>query len=331
MNNSIAILKSLMYPTGLFAAAKKTVSTGYNMAWIRDNCYTAMGLEKFDKEAVEMAYQAMLNIFLKHEAKIDSVIKNPPLNKMDYLHARYHPENLEESRQEWGNKQNDMIGLFLFKVAELTQEKFRIIRNENDLRIIQKLVNYLESIQYYRDVDNGMWEEKEEVHASSVGACVAGLKKVKEVFKEVTVPSELIKKGFATLNVLLPNESVTKNTDLALLSLIWPCNIVTKEQAKQILENVEKHLVREKGVIRYAGDNYYNKNGEAEWTMGFPWLAIVYKNLKDKKKYKHYLKKAFSAMNKKGEMPELYFAKTKKYNENSPLGWAQAMLMEALE
>ena len=327
MNSNITILKNLQYPTGLFAAAKKTVSTGYNMAWIRDNCYCAMGLEKFDREVVEMAYHAMLNIFLKHEAKIDSAIKNPPANKMEYLHARYYPETFEESQQEWGNKQNDMIGLFLFKVAELTKNKFKIIRNETDSRIIQKLVNYLESIQYYRDVDNGIWEENEEVHASSVGACVAGLKKVKEVFKSINIPAELIEKGIATLNVLLPRESVTKKADLALLSLIWPCNVVTKEQAKQILKNVEENLVREKGVMRYSGDNYYNKNGEAEWTMGFPWLAIIYKKLRDKKKYELYMEKTISVMNANGEMPELYFSKTKMHNENTPLGWAQSLLM----
>lgn len=327
MNSNIKILKNLRYPTGLFAAAKKTVSTGYNMAWIRDNCYCAMGLEKFDKEVVEMTYHAMLNIFLKHESKIDSAIKNPPRNKMEYLHARYYPETFEESQQDWGNKQNDMIGLFLFKAAELTKNKFKIIRNETDYRIIQKLVNYLESIQYYRDVDNGMWEEKEEVHASSVGACVAGLKKVKEVFKEINVPKDLIEKGIATLNVLLPRESVTKKADLALLSLIWPYNVATKEQAKQILKNVEENLVRENGVIRYTGDGYYNKNGEAEWTMGFPWLAIIYKNLKDKKKYQHYSEKALSVMNSNGEMPELYYSKSDVHNLNSPLGWAQSLLI----
>ena len=329
--NNFTILKELRHPNGLFSAASKTVSTGYNMSWIRDNCYAAIGLEKEDKELVEMTYHAMLNIFLKHEAKIDTAIKNPPKNKMDCLHARYFPESLEESKQEWGNKQNDMIGLFLFKAAELSQKGFKIIRNENDLRILQKLIYYLESIQYYRDVDNGIWEENEEVHASSVGACVAGLQKMKEAFKEIKVNEALIKKGKEVLKVLLPRESATKKVDLALLSLIWPYNVVTKKQAKEILHNIENLLVREKGVIRYPNDCYYNQNGEAEWTMGLPWLAIIYREMGNKKKYNHYLEKTLSVMNEKGEMPELYFAKTSKHNENTPLGWAQSLLIEALE
>jgi len=35
-------------------------------------------------------------------------------------------------------------------------------------------------------------------------------------------------------------------------------------------------------------------------------------------------------MNEKGEMPELYFAKTSNHNDNTPLGWAQSLLIEAM-
>ncbi|MEM4336853.1 MAG: glycoside hydrolase family 15 protein [Candidatus Woesearchaeota archaeon] len=334
---SLDILKSLRYQNGLFSASKKDVNTGYNMAWIRDNIYSCIGLENFDRELVIQTYRTMLDIFLKHEKKLDNAIANPPKNKMDYLHPRYHPLTLEELEEEWGNKQNDMVGSFLFKISELTQRGFCIIRDENDIRIIQKLVRYLDAINYYRDCDNGMWEENEEVHSSSVGACVAGLKKVKETefrinkYKtKIFVPEELIQKGIDTLEVLLPRESVTKKVDMALLSLIWPYNITTKKQAEQILENVEKYLVRDKGVIRYVGDKYYYNNGEAEWTMGFPWLAIAYKKTGNIRKYKEYLAKSLNCQNKIMEMPELYFARSEKHNQNSPLAWAQSLLITAI-
>lgn len=41
---SLQILKQMQYPTGLFAASRMTVKTGYNLAWIRDNVYTAIML-----------------------------------------------------------------------------------------------------------------------------------------------------------------------------------------------------------------------------------------------------------------------------------------------
>jgi phosphorylase kinase alpha/beta subunit len=321
-------LQTISYPTGLFAAAAKTETTGYNKAWIRDNIYTTLGLEAaHDIRTLIKTYHALLNIFKKHTYKIDWMIKQPqPKHAFRYIHARYNPETLEEIHEEWGNKQNDAIGAVLFKVGDLTKKGVKILRDEQDLKILQKLVDYLKAIEYWHDTDNGMWEENEEIHASSIGACVAGLKAVQDI---VDVPTELIRKGEETLKTLLPRESNTKEVDLALLSLQYPYNILTKEQRTKILKNVEEKLVRERGVIRYPGDKYYNTNGEAEWTMGFPWLAIIYKIIGDEKKHQHYLAKTKQALNKQGELPELYYAKSREHNENTPLAWAMSLMTVA--
>ncbi|MBW3017430.1 glycoside hydrolase family 15 [Candidatus Woesearchaeota archaeon] len=326
-SKSIQILKQLQYPTGLFSASALKVSTGYNKAWIRDNVYEALGLEAVnDFQSLMKVYWALLDIMLKHEYKIDWAIKKKPIYKHEYIHARFHPETFDEFWEEWGNKQNDAIGAFMFKVGDLRDKGINILRDKNDLRILQKLVYYLGSIEYWHDKDNGMWEENEEVHASSVGACVAGLKKIS---KYVYVPEWLVEAGESTLNSLLPNESVTKKVDLALLSLIYPYNVVTEEQARLILLNVEKYLVKHRGVIRYVGDAYYNRNGEAEWTLGFPWLAIIYKQMGDLYKYNYYIEKTRQVANANEELPELYYADSSEHNENSPLGWSQALSLVA--
>ena len=328
LNKSLKIIEEMQYPSGLFAASSLKVKTGYNLSWIRDNVYTLIGLESAQKyNLVRKTLRALLDILLKHEYKIDFAIKEKPKHAYQYIHARYNPLTMEEIWENWGNKQNDAIGALLFKVGDLEQKGIRIIRNENDLRIIQKLVNYLESIEYWHDKDNGMWEENEEVHASSIGACVAGLKKIGKI---LTVPKDLIKKGENTLNKILPRESETKEIDLALLSLIYPYNIVTKEQREKILKNVEEKLLREKGVLRYLGDQYYFRNGEAQWTMGLPWLAIIYKKLNMPDKYAIYSRKTLEAMNSKGELPELYYAGSDEHNENCPLAWSQALFVASL-
>jgi phosphorylase kinase alpha/beta subunit len=233
---------------------------------------------------------------------------------------------MEEFWDEWGNKQNDAIGALLFKIGDLELKGDKIIRDDSDLRILIKLVDYLTSVEYWHDKDNGMWEEHEEIHASSVGACVAGLKRISKI---IDVDPLLIKKGEATLSWLLPNESETKKVDLALLSLIYPYNVVDKKTANAILNNVEEYLVRERGVIRYLGDKYYSNGKEAEWTKGFPWLAIAYKKMNNPAKYAHYMRKTLGVMNAKGEMPELYYSESEKHNENSPLGWSQALYLVA--
>ena len=327
--HSLKLLEQLRYPTGLFAAAAQDVGTGYNRVWLRDNVYAALGFEAAGRiKDVVKTYHALLDILIKHDYKIDWMIREPnPKHTHRYIHARYDPLTGEEILEEWGNKQNDAVGAILFKIGDLEKRGIKVVRDKSDLAIIQKLVRYLTAIEYWHDADSGMWEENEEIHASSVGACVAGLIAVSHL---VEVPNWLIAKGFATLNTILPRESLTKEVDLALLSLIYPYDVVTSGQRDAILRNVETRLLREKGVIRYEGDQYYNDGrGEPAWTMGLPWLAIIYKRLNLPKKYAFYMRKAVEAQNAKGELPELYFADSTEHNANTPLGWAQSLYLVA--
>ncbi len=330
-SKSVQILEQLQHPNGLFSASRKEVGTGYNLCWIRDTVYASLGFEAVKNvAALRKAYNALLNLLLKHEYKIDWMIKQPhPKLAFRYIHARYNPATMDEIGGEWGNKQNDAIGAVLFKIGELESKGIKIMRNKSDARILQKLVHYLEAIEYWHDKDNGMWEENEEVHASSVGACVAGLKEIRKV-DGIEVPEHLIMKGEETLQKLLPRESETKETDLALLSLIYPYNVISELQKEHILAAIEQNLVREKGVIRYAGDKYYSNGEEAQWCFGFPWLAIIYKKLNMPDKHAHYVRKTMEAANEEGEMPELYYGNSEEYNENTPLAWGQSLCVVAI-
>jgi len=298
--------------TALFSAAPNA-KTGYNNVWIRDNIYTI--LSKKDSEQIRTLH-ALLEIIKKYEYKIDWMIKQPTKEGHRYIHPRYN-EKGEELEENWGWKQNDAIGALLWIAGKHKEEL-----EDSEIEIIQKLVNYLEAIEYWHDADNGMWEENEEIHASSIGACLAGLLSVDGLVK---VPLHLIAHGEQTLRKLLPRESITKHTDLALLSLIWPYNIVTNEERESILKNVEEELLREKGVLRYIGDRYYSNGKEAEWTMGLAWLAIIYKQMNKEHKYKFYINKTMNAFNENGELPELYYGETNTHNENTPLEWAMSL------
>ena len=93
-------------------------------------------------------------------------------------------------------------------------------------------------------------------------------------------------------------------------------------------------MIKERGVIRYKGDYYYNKNKdghseEAEWTFGFAWLAIIYEREGDFKKAKFFVQKLKEVDTKKG-LPELYFSNSTKYNSNTPLGWTESLFIIAL-
>ena len=115
-----------------------------------------------------------------------------------------------------------------------------------------------------------------------------------------------------------PRESHGKFADLALLSILYPFHEATEEESKEILRNVEYHLTRDKGVIRYKSDRYYNQNTydghseEAEWCMGLSWLAIIYAERGDRERAEHYLERARQTITEAGLIPELYYSHTEK-------------------
>ena len=331
----LKILKNLKTKSGLFLASKKGIKTGYDKSWLRDNFYETIAFEIIgDWKTVEKTYKVVLDIFLKFEDKIDWAIKEKPLETYKRIHARFHPDTLEEFWEEWGNKQNDAIGCILYRLGELEiNQKRSVIKTPEHVRIVNKLVKYLEAIEYWHDRDQGIWEIDDEVHSSSIGACIAGLKSISKV-PQIEVPIWLVKKGQDALNNMLPRESEKKFVDLALLSLIWPYEMVNENQRIQILENVEYHLEKEKGVIRYKGDHYYNRNAdgiseEAEWTFGLSWLAIIYEKLGNKQKAQELIKNLIAIDTPEG-MPELYFSNSPEYNDNTPLGWSESLFIVAL-
>ncbi|MBI2085490.1 MAG: glycoside hydrolase family 15 [Candidatus Aenigmarchaeota archaeon] len=318
------ILLSLRRPSALFVAAS---SPDYSKAWVRDNIYEAMGLEAAGDHSFLRTYHALFDVFRKHKAGLVHAAQQG--DGAVPFKARYHPDTFDEFDGVWGNKQNDAVGLFLFKVGDLQRRGYPAIRDDEDRRILQHMVDYLDRSNYYSSPDHGVWEWVYEKHASSVGACVAGLEKIRPF---ANVKQELIEKGRAALSELLPRESPSKEVDLALLSLVWPFD-VAGEHSKRIVGDVEGKLLRNNGVIRYGSDHYWNMHGhgEPQWPLGLPWLAITHKTLGDEADWKTDLDKADSLRLPDGSFPELYhmdFGEPQP-NPNSPLGWAHALYIVA--
>jgi GH15 family glucan-1,4-alpha-glucosidase len=328
-------LRKLITHTGLFLASSKNVETGYDKAWLRDNVYEALAFEYAGEwDVVRKDYHTLLDIFDKHIDKINWATTNKPFESWQFIHARYNPETLEEFWESWGNKQHDAVGAVLYKLADFEAQGKSMLRDEKDKRTVQTLIYYICNVEYWHDADSGMWEEAEEVHASSIGAVLAALKKWKEV-GGMDVDQDAIDRGETALNALLPRESESKFTDLALLSLIYPYNVVSHDMAQQIVDNLVYHLAKDKGVMRYKFDEYYNKNPdgyseEAEWCFGLSWLAIAYKMLGDNQLAREYLDKATATVGPDGKIPELYFSHSDDPNENNPLGWSESLYVAAL-
>lgn len=329
-------VRKLRAPTGLFTASASDVTTGYNKAWLRDIYFMTLGFKYAgEMDVVCDTAKALLKILEKHQEKITWASRNqPPYETWQYIHARYNPETFDEYWEEWGNKQNDAVGEVLYLIADCENSGAVVAETQEDKELVQMLVNYLNNIEYWHDADSGIWEENQEVRASSIGSVVCALKCASKL-PYITIPEGAIQKGELALRALLPRETTTRFCDLALLTLIFPFEVTTQEETKKILENVEYFLARDLGVIRYRNDRYYNRNvdgysEEAEWSMGLAWLAIIYAKMGDTEKATHYLERSEKTVNKDGLIPELWYSHTQESNQNIPLGWAESMHVVAL-
>jgi GH15 family glucan-1,4-alpha-glucosidase len=336
---SYDILNSIRLPNGLYLASP---SVHYSAIWIRDSLYISLPYMNKESDIYERSLHRLLDLLLQYEWKIDIHIKERPREPWQYIHAKYDARDVTEMPGAWGHAQHDAIGLLLWSVGEAEREGKKIIRNYRDLELVQKLVYYLNSCEYWDDADNGMWEEGRDIHASSVGAALSGLRSVSYL---VNVPPYLINNGLATMDHLGPNEMFNRPEDMAQLSLIYPHRVYSRDLAQHVLANIEARLLRRNGVIRYEGDSYYSTReqdgrhqalpyyfgSEAEWCLGLPWLAMCHMELGNYEKAAYYVDRTEHVMLPDGSLPELYYSNTDIPNPNTPLGWANAMYLLAKE
>jgi len=317
IESQLRILSAMILPNGAVLASP---SGGYRAHWVRDGLYVStaavtLGLSDLSHRLI----RAPFSIFQKHRAKILGGIRKPPDKNFDFIHARYHPTHFDEFADEWGHNQLDMIGLFLYLVARLPEkgiDVFQYGRQHEDRILLSHITRYLETLEWWRCPDYGVWEEGPKLNSSSLGAVLSGLHGLLRLDDPDLYFNEAqLEKGRIALRKLLPSESPGRSCDLAQLSLIWPFDVLDDGQAQTVLTNVETELVRERGVIRYREDAYFNgadprlitvrnvrtgleaadyeeddkkafphaaEGTEAQWPLGLAWLSIVHAKLAKK-------------------------------------------------
>ena len=249
----------------------------YDVYWLRDIMYATYANEYlglYDK--VKQSYGVVLTVFEKfHHKIIRGVRKKPDLQRAKgaVVHARVHPTTLEEITDEWGHHQLDIFGLFLFKTGDLMKQGFRVIRTDEHVQVVKDILAYLWTARWDTEPDFGMWEEGPEVH-SLVDRRGAGrpdhVARPRLLRLQIQEPRRHLadhsgvravpRRRRARAVELLPRESASRPYDFSQLSLLWPYNILKDQFALQeeILDNIEKNLVRAHGVVRYPGDRYFN-------------------------------------------------------------------------
>ena len=272
--------------TGLFTTFEDSPD-----AWVRDNVNVVLSVwalsivqrksseSEVDRakayeleQCVVRAMRGVLRCFMIQQHKLEKFKKTQ--SPKDSLHAKYDSRNCEPivADDKWGHLQIDAISLYLVILAEITTSGLHIVQTIDEVTFIQNLIFYIEAA--YRIPDYGVWERGDktnhglpELNSSSVGMAHAALKSLDGLnlfgaeggYSSVihTLPDET---SFchAVLLSMLPRESLSKEIDSALLSIIgYPAFAVDepkliKATNEEIMENLEGRY----GFKRFLRDGY---------------------------------------------------------------------------
>jgi len=376
--------------TGLLPASTATTVHGdYTHAWVRDNVYSilapwalSLAYRKVDParahalaERVVALMRGLLAAMMRQASKVERFKHTQ--DPLDALHAKYDPRTGEPvvGDTEWGHLQLDATAIFLLFLAQMTVSGLRIVRTAGEVSFAQNLVYYL--AEAYRTPDFGIWERGHkrnegvaEINASSLGMVKAALEAIAGVqflpgeAPAIHVVADDVARARDTLAALLPRESISKETDAALLAVIgFPAfavedasvvartrtDIVAKLQGrygcKRFLLDGHQTVVEDSGRTHYEpGELARFEHIESEWPLFFTYLLIDAALRGDDELAADYRARLEGLMQERdGQrlLPELYFvpadrvdaerahphSQERQPNDNVPLVWAQSLFL----
>ncbi len=381
--------------TGLLPASTAVNAHGdYTDAWVRDNVYSIFcvwGLSLAYRrhfgehhrthllsQSVVKLMRGLLTAMMRQADRVERFKYS--LKPIDALHAKYGTQTglAVVGDEEWGHLQIDATSIFLLMLAQMTASGLRIVYTMDEVDFVQNLVHYIS--RSYCTPDYGIWERGNkinhgttEINCSSVGMAKAALEAMDglSLFGNVAsdeavihvVQSDIARARF-TLQSLLPRESVSKETDAALLSIIgYPAyavedeELVTRTRAKII-----KKLAGRYGCKRFLLDGHQSAiedtsrlhyepeelrkfaHIESEWPLFFTYLLLdaLMRGANEEVIYwREKLELLFVEQDGSRLLPELYIVPLERIeaekadpgsqervpNENIPLVWAQSLYM----
>lgn len=379
--------------TGLLPASTAVNAHGdYTDAWVRDNVYSilavwglALAYRKIDdhqgrtfelEHSVVKLMRGLLFAMMRQSNKVERFKETQSL--LDALHAKYNTStgDVVVGDDEWGHLQVDATSLYLLMLAQMTASGLHIIYTIDEVNFIQNLVYYVG--RAYRTPDYGIWERgnkinhgNPELNASSIGMAKAALEAMNgfNLFgvrggqsSVIHVLPDEIARARTTLESLLPRESVSKETDAALLSVIgFPAFAIEDAQLVERTRNViVNKLGGRYGCKRFLRDGHQTvledttrlhyepwelkqfEHIECEWPLFFTYLVLdgLFRNNPEQvRQYQTALQEILVESDRIGLLPELYYvpadqvdaeranphSQTRLPNENVPLVWAQSL------
>ncbi len=375
--------------TGLLPVGA-TATVHDNHAWMRDNVYSILaiwGLAQAyhrrgdDEDRRQQLEQAVVNLtrglLLAVMGRFNKVEHDRYLLSLpDALRTRYTTCRSAPARghEAWNHLQPDAIALLLLILAQMTATGLHIVFTLDEVDLVQNLVHYLGALCHIPNA--GFWESDPldpavimESSASVVGMAKAALEALQDCnlfgvdgdpAAVIQVLADDIAQARYTLEALLPHESLSRETDAALLSVIgFPAFAVESASlVERTCAAIISKLQGRYGCKRFpgdtrlppldgrphdqAGESWQSEQLEPEWPLFFTYLLLDGVLCGDREQARHYRQRLENLLvERHGQdlLPECYYLPADRVHleqaepgsqqrlpaGSTPLLWAQSL------
>jgi GH15 family glucan-1,4-alpha-glucosidase len=308
---SIEIIATNQAPNGAYLASPSFPV--YHYAWLRDGAFIADGMSRAGEiESAEAFFEWCSGVLLERKDHIESLITRHRVGDAiaieEFLPARYTVDGADGT-EPWTNFQLDGYGAWVWALVEHARRHRRPIAS---------LDGALLSVRYaaaFWDVPSYDWWEEfvDHRHTSTLAAIYAGCQAPTsddEIDAELRI--ELATTAAAIRGRLvevaapigyLPKWLGTTAIDASLVSVGTPFNVMAPDHPliEATIAEIERQLVHDGGVHRYADDTYY---GGGEWLLLAGLLGWHYARVGRRDDARRSLAWIASHATSNGEMPE---------------------------
>ncbi len=273
---SIEVLLRHQHPSGSFAASPDFSQYGY--CWLRDSAFVARALDRAgETEAVARYHrwciEAIRGVMPLMAAAVRRHRRGEPVAVRDTPPARFSLTG-ELVQDDWPNFQIDGYGTWLWALGQHFTGERRLPADWT--RTVRQTAEYVSELVLEPCFD--VWEEHgDQVHASTVGCVAAGLESALRLLAEADAGSELghLADALASARRWLAEvgkagwyakSDTQPGVDASTIWLSAPLGVVPAddEVMARTVEQIERTLILEGGVRRYAEDTYF---GGGAWPV----------------------------------------------------------------
>ena len=249
----------------------------YPHSWLRDGAFIAHSMDlsgHFD--SARAFHRWVVRTLTPHLAHIEDLVARHPAHPdpAAMLPARFSVTGAWLRDDGWPNFQLDGYGQWLWSL-----ERHLHLTGESGLPegfepVVRAVARYLAA--FYAVPCSDCWEEKpDQVHTATLASIHGGLRAISKLLPEFAASAEWVRAHILEHCVAdgrFVKSSGHSGVDSSLLWLATPFNVVSAQDPRMqaTVNEIERLLVRDGGLIRYAEDEYY---GAGAWLLLTDFLA----------------------------------------------------------